>query len=75
MSRNVQFIYKYCYQYVSCDLKKHLLGLQLQYLFKYAELTEVVTQNGKLFIDLVNKVRVGNIDNHVEILRKTRFLN
>ena len=35
---------------------KHLLGLQLWHLFKYAELTEVVIQNGKLFIELFNKV-------------------
>ena len=35
---------------------KHLLGLQLWYLFKYAELTEVVKQNDKLFIELLNIV-------------------
>ena len=35
---------------------KHLLGLQLWHLFKYAELTEVVRQNEKLFIELFNKV-------------------
>ena len=32
------------------DSMKHLLGLQLQNLFKYAQLTEVVRQIHKLFI-------------------------
>ena len=32
------------------DSMKHLLGLQLQNLFKYAQLTEVVRQIYKLFI-------------------------
>ena len=47
---------------------KNLLGLKLWYLLKYVELTEVVTQNDKLFIDLLNKVRVVNIDDDVENL-------
>ena len=44
------------------DSMKHLLGLQLWHLLKYAELTEIVRQTDKLLIDLHNKVRVGNID-------------
>ena len=53
---------------------KHLLGLQLWHLFEYAELTEVVIQNDKLFIDFLNKVRVGNIDDDVENLIQARFV-
>ena len=37
---------------------KHLVVLQLWHLFIYAELTEVVGKKDKLFIDLLNKVRV-----------------
>ena len=42
------------------DSMKHLIGLKLQHLFKYAELIEVMQQNDQLFIDLPNKVRDGN---------------
>ena len=47
------------------DSMKHLIFLQLWHLSKYAELTEVVRQNHKLFCDLFNKVRVGNVDDDV----------
>ena len=57
------------------DSMKHLLGLQIWHLFKYTELAEVVRQNDKLFIDLLNKVRVGNTDVNVEILLKARFID
>ena len=50
---------------------KHLLGLQLWHLFKYAELT----QTDKVFINFLNKVRAGNIDDDAEKLLKAGFLS
>ena len=51
---------------------KHILGLQLWHLFKHAQLTKVAKQNVKLFIDLLNKVR---IDDDVEKLLHARFIH
>ena len=51
---------------------KHLQGLHLCHLFKYAKLTKVLRQNDKLFIDMLNKIRV---DDDVEKLLKARFIH
>ena len=52
---------------------KYLLGLQLWHLFKYTELTKVVNQNDKVFVDFLNEVQVRNTDDDVDNLLKTRF--
>ena len=48
--------------------------MKLWHLFKYAELTEVARQDAKLFIDLLNKVPVNNVDHDVENLLKARLI-
>ena len=53
---------------------KHLLGLKLWNLFKYAELAKAVRQNGKLFIDFLDLFRVGNIDDDLKKLPEIRFI-
>ena len=61
-------------QFSDKNSMKYLLDLELWYLFKYTELTEVVRQNDRLFIDLSNKVRVVNTDYDVENLLKAKFI-
>ena len=62
-------------QFSDKNSMKHLLGLQLWHLFRYAELTEVVRQNDKLFINLLNKVGIGNNYDDVENLLEARFIH
>ena len=47
---------------------KYLLGLQLLNLIKYAELTESVRQNDELSMDLLNKLRVGYMDDDSSVI-------
>ena len=61
-------------QFSDKDSMKHLFGLQLWHLCKFAELTEVVSENDKMLIDLLNNVRVVNIDDDVIKLLKVRFI-
>ena len=62
-------------QFSDLDSMKHILALQLWHLFRYAELSEVVTRNDKLFTSLLNKVLVGKIDDDVKKLFKARFIH
>ena len=62
-------------QFSDKDVMKHLIGSQLWHLFEYTELNEVVIQNYKVFIDLLNSVWVGNIGDDVENLLKARFIH
>ena len=61
-------------KYLLWFLQKHLLVFplgQLCHFLKYAELR----QNDKLFIYLLNKIRVGNTDVDVEKLLKARLIH
>ena len=49
---------------------KDINGLELWYLIKMAELTEVMTQSGDTrLIEMLNKIRVGDADDTVESLK------
>ena len=59
----------------SCDsLERHVM-LNLWHMFQFTELTEVVRQRSDTkFIDLLNKIRVGNVDEDVQKQIRERFL-
>ena len=45
-------------------------------MFQFAELTEVMRQKGDAeFINLLNKIRIGDIDADVQQKLKARFVN
>ena len=53
---------------------KNINGLELWYLSKMAELTEVLRQRGDTrLIEMLNKIRVGDVDDAVEYLLKSRL--
>ena len=59
----------------SCDSLQRHLALNLWRMFQFAELTEVMKQRGDTkFIDLLNKIRVGNVDEDVQKQIRERFI-
>ena len=53
-----------------------LFGLELWHTFKFAELTEVMRQKDELeFVQLLNQIRIGNINQVVENKLKSRFID
>ena len=49
--------------------------MDLWNIFKFAELTEVMTQRGDMeFIEFLNKIRVGNLDESVQTCLKAIFV-
>ena len=62
--------------YSSTTSIKGLLTLDLWHKFKMAELTEVMRQREDYqFINILNKIREGQIDEDVELTLKSRFFN
>ena len=60
---------------VSAASIKGFIALDLWRKFQMVELTEVMRQRGDFeFISLLNKIREGEIDDHVENILKSRFL-
>ena len=58
-----------------CDSLERYLSLNLWRMLQFAELTEVMRQRGDTkFIDLLNKIRVGNIDENVKKHIRERFI-
>ena len=63
-------------EYTSTTSIKGLLTLDLWHKFKMAELTEVMRQRDDYqFINILNKIREGQIDEDVELTLKSRFFN
>lgn len=53
-----------------------MLSLDLWRKFKLAELTQVMRQRNEFeFVEILNKVRIGEIDEHVEKKLKSRFIS
>ena len=58
-----------------CDSLERHLSLNLWRMLQFAELTEVMRQRGDTkFIDLLNKIRVGNVDENAQKLIRERFI-
>ena len=58
------------------DKIDRLLSLNLWHMFRFAELTEVMRQKSDAeFINLLNKIRIGDIDADVQQKLKVKFIN
>ena len=58
------------------DKIDRLLSLNFRHMFQLADLTEVMRQKGDAeFINLLNKIRIGDIDADVQQKLKGRFVN
>ena len=61
---------------VDCSTIQAIIGFELWRSFQMAELTEVMRQRDDIdFVDLLNQVRVGELDEEKEELLKSRFIS
>ena len=69
-------IYKDPIYQVDCSSIQTLIGFELWRSFQMAELTEVMRQRDDIdFVDLLNQVRLGQLDEEKEKLLKSRFIS
>ena len=51
------------------------INMDLQRKFRLPELDQVMRQDDKMFVDMLNKIRVGEIDQNAENVIKLRFID
>ena len=58
------------------NIMHSIATLDLWHMFQFAELIEIMRQNNdKDFIDILNEIRVGNVDTSVKNLLCSRFIS
>ena len=62
-------------KFASGNKMNQLLSLQLWYLFKYAELTEVARKSDQTFANVLNNVFLSIEDENTERLFRARFID
>ena len=63
------------FMFIETKSSKGFLMLDLRHKFKLAELTEIMRQKDHtMFIELLNKIRVGAVDVSVDYILKSRFV-
>lgn len=62
-------------KFASENKMNQLLSLQLWYLFKYAELTEVPRKSDQTFANVLNNVLLSIEDENIERLLKVKFID